>query len=116
MSTLPTLLHTGAARAGVSRLSAGAAFALQVSIVVFLLAGSSAPTPLYAVYQAAWGFSPITVTGVFGIYAVAGLAAPLTFGSLSDHVGRRAVLLVALLLQAVTMLIFSDADSVTDLV
>lgn len=99
-----------------ARLSAGRSFALQASIVGFLLAGSAAPTPLYAMYQAAWGFSAITVTVVFGIYAVAVLASLLTFGSLSDYVGRRPVLLVALLSQAVTMWIFADADSVSDLV
>jgi MFS family permease len=116
ISALPASLRTTVFPFRVGPLSDGAAFALQVSIVVFLLAGSSAPTPLYAVYQAAWGFSPITVTAVFGIYAVAVLAALLIFGSLSDHVGRRPILLVALALQAVTMLIFSDADSVGDLV
>ena len=43
-------------------LSKTAAFSLQLSIILFFLAGSSAPTPLYSVYQAAWGFSPVTVT------------------------------------------------------
>jgi MFS family permease len=97
-------------RAG--RLSARAAFYLQLSIVVFFLASSSAPTPLYARYQAAWGFSPITVTVVFGIYAVAVLAALLTVGSLSDHVGRRPVLITALILQAVAMVVFATAGDV----
>ncbi|HEY5361812.1 MAG TPA: hypothetical protein VIJ82_29695 [Streptosporangiaceae bacterium] len=63
------------------RLPATAAFWLQLSIVVFFLASSSAPTPLYARYQAEWGFSPITVTAVFGVYALAVLAALLTVGS-----------------------------------
>jgi len=91
------------------RLSRPASFALLASIVLFFLAGSSAPTPLYAVYQAAWGFSPVTVTVIFGIYAVAVLVTLLTFGALSDHVGRRPVLIVATLMQAVTMLIFATA-------
>ncbi|MGH8891415.1 MAG: MFS transporter [Acidothermaceae bacterium] len=94
------------------RLPAAAAFYLQASILVFFLAGSSAPTPLYALYQAKWGFSPITTTVVFGIYALAVLAALLVVGSLSDHVGRRPVLLVAVAAQAVTMLIFATADGV----
>jgi MFS family permease len=94
----------------------GAAFVLQVSIVVSLLAGSSAPTPLYPVYQAAWGFSPITVTVVFGVYALAVLASLLTVGSLSDHIGRRPVLLAALGVQAATMLLFSSADGVSGLI
>ncbi len=98
------------------RISKSAAFYLQASIIVFFLAGSSAPTPLYALYQARWGFSPITITVVFGVYALAVLASLLTVGSLSDHVGRRPVLLVAILLQAATMLIFAGATGVPMLV
>ena len=90
------------------RLSQGTAFYLQASIILFFLAGSCAPSPLYAVYQAAWGFTPITITLVFGIYAFAVLAALLVFGSLSDYVGRRPVLLVATLIQAVAMSIFQN--------
>jgi len=97
-------------------LSRNAAFFLQASIVVSFLAGSSAPTPLYAVYQAAWGFSPITVTVVFGIYAIAVLAALLVLGSISDYVGRRPVLVGAALLQAVTMVVFATAHGVSALV
>jgi MFS family permease len=93
-------------------LPARAAFYLQASIVVLFLAGSSAPTPLYSVYQAEWGFSPITVTTVFGIYALAVLGALLSVGSLSDHVGRRPVLLVAIALQAVALLVFATAGGV----
>lgn len=92
------------------------AFLLQASIIVLFLAGSAAPTPLYAVYQQAWGFSPITVTIVFGTYAVAVLAALLVFGSLSDHVGRRPVLIVAALVQAGAMILFATAHGVGALV
>lgn len=93
-------------------LSKTAAFHLQASIILFFLASSSAPTPLYAVYQAAWGFSPVMVTVVFGIYAVAVLATLLVVGALSDHVGRRPVLLAATLLQAGAMAIFATAHGV----
>jgi len=96
-------------------LSKRAAFYLQASIFLSFLAGSSAPTPLYPVYQAAWGFSPITVTIVFGSYALAVLAALLVTGSLSDYVGRRPVLALATLLQAFTMVLFVTADDVTSL-
>jgi MFS family permease len=91
------------------QLSRGAAFYLQASIILFFLAGSSAPTPLYSLYQAAWGFSPITITVVFGVYALAVLAALLVLGGLSDYVGRRPVLLATTLLQALAMLIFATA-------
>ncbi len=97
------------------RLSAPVAFGLLVSIPVSFLAGSAAPTPLYGVYQERWGFSPITTTVVFGVYALAVLAALLTVGRLSDHLGRRPVLLAGIAAQAAAMLIFVDADGVGDL-
>jgi predicted MFS family arabinose efflux permease len=97
------------------QLPAGAAFLLLASISVFFLAGSAAPTPLYALYQREWGFSPITTTIVFGVYAVAVLVALLIVGSLSDHIGRRPVLLTAIAVQAATMVLFATADNVPTL-
>ncbi|HEY0805143.1 MAG TPA: MFS transporter [Pseudonocardiaceae bacterium] len=94
------------------RLSGTPALVLLASLIVSLLASSSAPTPLYAVYQAKWGFTPITTTVVFGVYAVSVLVALLTLGKVSDHVGRRPVLLIALVVQVVTMVVFATADGV----
>src|ERR1700692_3634011 len=79
------------------RLSPTAAFLLLASITVSFLAGSSAPTPLYPLYMAQWGLTPLTVTVIFGIYALAVLLALLVAGRLSDHLGRRAVILPAAL-------------------
>ncbi|MFI1793945.1 MFS transporter [Streptomyces olivaceoviridis] len=89
-----------------------ASLGLLSSILVSLLASSSAPTPLYALYQARWGFSPITVTVVFGVYAVAVLVALLVFGKISDHVGRRPVLFMALIGQTAAMAAFISAGGV----
>jgi MFS family permease len=97
-------------------LSRNAAFYLLASITVSFLAGSSAPTPLYASYQAQWGFSPVTVTVIFGIYAISVLAALLSAGRLSDHLGRRPVLIGATAVQAATMVIFATASGLGDLV
>src|SRR5689334_15085041 len=85
------------------------------SITVSFLAASSAPTPLYATYQAAWGFSSLTTTVVFGVYAVALLATLLIAGRLSDYVGRRPVLLAGIAGQVLAVLIFADAQSVAAL-
>ncbi len=98
------------------RLPDSAAFYLLASVIASFLAGSSAPTPLYGVYASAWGFSAITTTVVFGVYAVAVLAALLTAGSLSDHIGRRPVLLAAIATQAVVMVVFATASGVPQLV
>jgi MFS family permease len=102
--------------ARISRLPPRAALYLQASIVVSFLAASSAPTSLYAVYQARWGFTPITITLVFGIYAVAVLAALLTVGSLSDYAGRRPVLLFAIGIQAAGLVLLSEANGLPELV
>lgn len=97
------------------RLPPTAAFYLQSSIAFTFLMGSSAPTPLYAIYRAQWGFSAPTLTLVFAVYAVAVLIALLVAGRLSDHVGRRPVLLAATLAQAATMALFATATDVSDL-
>jgi predicted MFS family arabinose efflux permease len=97
-------------------MSRSIAFYLQASIIVFFLAASSAPTPLYALYQSQWGFSAIVVTAVFGIYAIAVLSSLLVFGSLSDYIGRRPVLLAAIAVQAAAMVLFATATGVGMLV
>jgi MFS family permease len=97
------------------RLPRSAALYLQASIILFFLAGSSAPTPLYPLYQAAWGFSPVTVTIVFGIYALTVLATLLVAGSLSDYVGRRPVLMAATLMQAGSLAVFATAGGLGEL-
>jgi MFS family permease len=77
-----------------------------------LMFASSAPSPLYPVYQAEWHFSATTLTAVFGVYAITLLIALLVAGSLSDHLGRRPVILGALLLDGAAMALFIIAHGV----
>jgi len=65
--------------------------------------------------MAQWGLTPLTITLIFGIYALAVLLALLVAGRLSDHLGRRPVLLTAALAQAATMVLFGIATSLTGL-
>jgi MFS family permease len=111
---LPTRDRSPQARTS-RRLPDAVAFGLLISIIVFFLASSSAPTPLYSTYQAEWGFTPITTTVVFGVYALAVLVALLTVGRLSDHLGRRPVLLAAIAAQVVAMVVFTTAAGVPEL-
>ena len=97
-------------------LSPPASFYLLASITLSFLAGSSVPTPLYPLYQALWGLSPVMITVVFAVYALAVLTGLLFLGRLSDHVGRRPVLIAATLAQAMTMLLFATAASAAGLV
>jgi len=94
------------------RLTGRPAVFVLASVIVALLASSAAPTPLYAIYQAQWHFTPITTTVVFGVYAIAVLAGLLVLGKLSDHVGRRPVLLAAIAVQAASLVIFATATGV----
>jgi hypothetical protein len=97
------------------RLSRDNALRLNGLILVTFLAASSAPSPLYAIYQAEWTFSALTLVIVFSSYTIALLGALLVFGELSDYRGRREVLLVALGLECVAMLLFRGAESVNGL-
>lgn len=85
---------------------------VTASITLSFLAGSSAPTPLYPVYQAMWRFSSVTLTLVFASYVLVLLGALLVFGRLSDHVGRKPVIVLATLMQVGAMALFATADSV----
>ncbi|NWB47551.1 MFS transporter [Pseudomonas gingeri] len=88
---------------------------LSITLLTFL-AASSAPTPLYHLYQETLRFSAATLTLIFGVYALSLLAALLTVGSLSDHLGRRPVIFTALLLDIGAMWLFITADSVVLLI
>ncbi len=88
-----------------------AGFWILAATLLSFLAASSAPTPLYMVYQARYDFSASTVTLVFATYAAALLLALLTVGGLSDYLGRRRVLGVALLLELLAMLTFALGDA-----
>ncbi|MGH3169862.1 MAG: MFS transporter [Trebonia sp.] len=63
-------------------------------------------------YQQAWHFPATTLTSVFAVYAVALLCALLVTGRLSDHVGRRPVIIAALVAECAGMGCFIAAHSV----
>jgi MFS family permease len=85
------------------------AFYLLASIVVSFIAGASAPTPLYGIYQTRWALSPLAVTVIFATYAVAVLLSLLFGGRLSDHLGRRPVLLAAIAAEIGAMAVLATA-------
>ncbi len=84
--------------------------ALHAVTLIAFLAASSAPTPLYPLYQAAWGFSPFMITVIFAVYAATLLMTLLFFGSLSNHWGRRPVILLALAAELLSMALFALAQ------
>ncbi len=98
------------------RLPAGPAFALLAALITSYLAASAAPSPLYALYRETWGFSALVLTAVFAVYALALLGGLLVFGALSDHLGRRPVLLASLGLELASLALFWRAEGVAWLV
>lgn len=72
------------------------AYGLAAATIGLALFVSGTPSPLYGTYRAMWGLSPVVLTLVYATYAFGVLASLLLAGTISDHVGRRPVLLVAL--------------------
>src|SRR5664280_1622248 len=83
---------------------------------MLIAASSSAVTPLYRLYQASMHLTPFWITVVFATYVASLLTALLTVGRLSDYVGRRPVILAALVLNAAAMILFAEARDVGQLI
>ncbi|MFC9947279.1 MFS transporter [Streptomyces pratensis] len=66
---------------------------LSGAVFAVCMAGTTLPTPLYSLYQDKLGFSELTVTVVYAVYAFGVIGVLLLAGNASDAVGRRPVLL-----------------------
>src|ERR687888_123423 len=87
------------------------AYALAAGVIGLGLFASLTPSPLYRSYSVLWHFSPLTLTLIYATYAFGVLATLLLAGGVSDDVGRRPVLLVALGGLAASTTLFLVADS-----
>jgi MFS family permease len=93
-------------------LSPRLAYALSGGIIGLALFASGTPSPLYGIYRQLWGFSPVVLTLIYATYAFGVLGALIIAGRVSDEVGRRPILLVALGTLLATSVLFMVADSV----
>ena len=84
----------------------------SASVIGLALFASVTPSPLYGTYSELWGFSPAVLTLIYATYAFGVLATLVLAGRLSDQVGRRPVLLVALGTLLVDDVLFMLAESV----
>jgi MFS family permease len=80
-------------------------WAIAVSFLT-VMAFSTVPTPLWSLYGVRDGFSAFTVTIVFSAYAVGVAVSLFLAGHLSDRLGRRRVLVPALLAAIVAGVVF----------
>lgn len=81
-------------------------------VYAMYLFASSAPSPLYVVYQSKWHFSAGTLTVIFALYVFALLVALLFTGSVSDYIGRKPTALAASTMQIGAMVTFALAAGV----
>ena len=92
-------------------LSPRTGYAVAALVVGLGLFASVTPSPLYRTYSVLWHFSPLTLTLIYATYAFGVLASLLLAGGVSDDVGRRPVLLVALGALVASSLLFMVAGS-----
>ncbi|MFE7030787.1 MFS transporter [Streptomyces sp. NPDC057621] len=105
----PRHSHRPVPRAGAVRHGTG--FWLIAVTFLIAMAFSGAPTPLWAVYQQHDHFSTLTVTVAFAVYALGVVVSLFLAGHVSDWLGRRRILLPAVLLEAVSAAIFLSSTS-----
>ena len=88
----------------------------MAGVVIFtLLVGANLATPLYPLLQARLGISSLGITVAFSAYVLALVATLMLAGHWSDHIGRRAALLLAVLTGLTGGLLFANADSLAGL-
>lgn len=85
-----------------------------LSVTLFSL-GASVPTPLYPLFQASYGLAAFDLTLIFGIYVVFLLVTLLCGGRLSDHLGRKPVIALALVLNLIAIAQFAYAGGLAAL-
>jgi MFS family permease len=98
---------------GTARRAVAAITAPALLTVFFIAAG--APTPLTAVYEGSRGFAPWELTIAFGLYSIALLLTLLVVGGISDFVGRRPILIAAVVLEVAAMAMFLATSSIVGL-
>ncbi|MER8039484.1 MFS transporter [Streptomyces hydrogenans] len=81
------------------------------AVFVVCMAGTTLPTPLYPLYQEKFGFSELTVTVVYAVYAFGVIGVLLLAGNASDTIGRRPTLRWGLAFAAASAVCFLCADA-----
>ena len=111
MSSSPVSTETSATG---RRPTLPAGLALTGAAITFtsLYLAAGALMPLLVVYKEQWGLPAALLTLAFAVFAIGFLAAVLTLGSLSDHVGRRPVLMGAVIIQLASNVMFLAAPDI----
>jgi MFS family permease len=99
----------------VPTLSPRASFWTAAAVAGLTLWSSGAPSIVYPLYESAWHLSSAAGTLIFAVYAITLIPVLLIFGNLSDHIGRRAAILIGLGALAAGALVFGLATGLPTL-
>jgi len=107
-------LRTGAAVVPAA-IRAKRGFWVVAAIFAMVQAGGTLPIPLYVIWQPRYGFGAGVLTLIFAVYAVGTLLALVLISPLSDQLGRRPALLLAIAFAAASAVVFLLASSIAGL-
>ncbi|MFB0833857.1 MFS transporter [Arthrobacter halodurans] len=89
---------------------------LTGTVMALLLVGANLATPLYPLLQERLQLGPFAVTLAFSSYVLALIAGLVLYGHWSDHIGRRAALVLAVCVGLAGGLVFAFAPSLPVLI
>ena len=84
----------------------GTGFWIIAAAFMTVMAFSTLPTPLYALYQQRDGFATILITVIFAAYGVGVMASLYLAGHISDWLGRRRIILIAIVVEIAASVLF----------
>ncbi|SDG38307.1 MFS transporter [Microbacterium pygmaeum] len=94
----------------------GAGFWVVATVFLTTMAYSTVPTPLYPLYQQRDGFPVGMITVIFAAYAVGVMLSLYLAGHVSDWVGRRRMLVIAVLISMLSAVMFLAWSEVPGLI
>ena len=92
-----------------------ARLAMAGAVIFTLLVGANLATPLYPLLQAGLGLTSLDISVAFSAYVLALASTLLLAGHWSDHIGRRAALLLAVLTGLTGGVVFAHAENLAAL-
>lgn len=87
----------------------GASLGIVLATYAIAMCGTTMPTALYPALQDEYGLSTAASTQLFAIYAIVVLTVLCIFGSLSDAIGRKPVMIIGLLASAASGVLYAVA-------
>jgi MFS family permease len=109
---MTTLADTPTPRPSTGSRAHGVGFWLTAVAFLVNMGFSAVPTPIYSLYQQRDGFSDLMITVIYAVYAVGVVASLFLGGHLSDWLGRRRILVPALVINAASAVVFILAPGV----